>query len=310
MIWILLAIVIALILFLWLRPYFIKYNTTLCFTGEMGAGKTYKAVDTAVKQYKKNLFSIKFHNLIRKLLNKVIKHHNKKITFKASNPKRKHIGKIWKERELQQLPRLISNIPIRIKGGKHELWSNVLTKEMLILTKDKIHALEKIPEYSIIVIDELPQLVDQFNWDLEEVQNNLNEFITFLRHYINGLLIITAQSIDQVVKPIRQKMNTFYWLSNWRKFLFFFYKVDVCQFISSELVANVNTGFIEDNTKTNYGILHKHRYDSRCYSERYTQQPDYKQFKRWSKYKTKRIIRFDDYNSPLDPPKNKAKETD
>ena len=103
-------------------------------------------------------------------------------------------------------------------------------------------------------------------------------------------------------------MNTFYYLSNWRKFLFFFYKVDVIQFMSTEIIQNVSEGFVEDNMKTTYGILHRHRYDSRCYSARYEQLPENKKykFKMWHQYKTKRIIRFDDYQSPLDPKKEQT----
>lgn len=301
MIWIIIAILVALILYIWLKPYFIKDANTICFTGQMGTGKTYLAVDKAVKKIKKARFDVKLHNLWTKFLNKIIAKHNKNILHRA-NKGRKHTGKTWQKRELQQLPRLLSNIPIRIKGGKHKEWSNVLQKEMLTFERLE-QELIKLPENSIILTDELPQLVDQFNWNLDKVQNNLNEFITFIRHYFNGTLIITAQSIDQVVKPIRQKMNTFYFLTNWRRFLHFFYKVDTCQFMTTELVTNFSQAFVEDNTKTVYGILHKHRYESRCYAPRYQDLPDnqkYK-FKQWHKYTTKRIIRFDDYHSPLDP---------
>jgi len=304
MIWVIFAIIVILIAYIIFKPYFIKYNSTICLTGEMGAGKTYLAVDKAVKAYKGRLWRVKLSNWFTKQLNKIIKHHNKKVVRKAIKPKFK--GHTWNERKYQALPRLLSNIPICIKRGKHEVWSNVIEKEMLTfeyLQKEIV----KLPEGSVLLIDELPQLVDQFNWDLEKVQNNLNEFITFVRHYFNGLLVITAQSIDQVVKPIRQKMNTFYYLSNWRKFLFFFYRVDVIQFMSTELVNNFSEGFVEDNMKTTYGILHRRRYDSRCYSARYEDLPqnkDYK-FKMWHQYKTKRIIRFDDYKSPLDPKDNK-----
>lgn len=302
MIWIIFAIIVCLILYIVFKPYFIKLNCTLLFTGEMGTGKTYTAVDKAIKAYKGRLWKTKLYNWWHRKLNKLIKKHNIKVTKKAVKPNYK--DKTWKEKNYAPLPRLISNIPIRIKGGKNPIWSNVLEKEML--TFEKIgKELIKIPEGSILLIDEVPQLVDQFNWDLPQVQNNLNEFITFIRHYFNGILILTAQAEGQTVKPIREKMNQFYKLANWRKFLFFFYAVDVIQLSSSELVENHTDGFIEDNMKTTYGILHRHRYDSRCYSPRYQELPenkDYK-FKMWHQYKTKRIIRFDDYASPLDPPK-------
>lgn len=300
MIWILLTIVVILILIIWLKPYFIKLNCTLLFTGEMGTGKTYSAVDKAIKAYKGRLWRVKISNWFTKQLNKIIKKHNIITTKKGSNPKYK--GKTWNLREEQPLPRLISNIPVRIKGGKKPIWSNVLEKEMLTFAQ-KEGEIIKIPEGSILLIDELPQMVDQFNWDIPDVQNNLNEFITFIRHYFNGILIITAQAEGQTVKPIREKMTTYYKLANWRRFLHFFYAVDVIQLSGSDLVQNHTDGFMEDNMKTTYGILHKNRYNSRCYAPRYQDLPENKnyKFKMWHKDTTKRIIRFDDYISPLDP---------
>ena len=296
---ILIGIIAIVLLYVILKPYFIKYDTTLLFTGTLGGGKTLNAVKTGKKIYKKTLFDIKWHNWWIRRFNAIKKRHNEKVK-KRINAAKKIVGKHWEIQKEHELPRFISNIPVKLKGGKHEVWSNVLTKEMLTLKKDnKGNLIDKIPEYSVVLIDEIPQLVDQYNWNLKEVQENLNEFITFFRHYISGKLIMTSQSDSQVVKQIRDKMNTFYWLSNFRKFLHFFYKCDICQFISSDVVGNINTGFIEDNTKTIYGTLFTKNYDSRCFSERYTQYPE-TNFKRWAKYKTNRIIRFDDYESPLD----------
>ena len=288
---IIIGIITLVILYAIFKPYFIKYDTTLLFTGTLGGGKTLNAVKTGTKIYKKTLWDIKRKNFFIRQFNKIRKLHNKKVD-KRINKHKKHTGKYWTIKDQYELPRLISNIPIRIKGGKHEIWSNVLEKDMLLLKK-------RIPEYSVVIIDEIPQLINQFNWNIEEVQNNVNEFATFFRHYIGGKLIMTSQSDSQVVKQIRDKMNTFYWLSNFRKFLFFFYKCDVCQFISSDVVGNVNTGFVEDNTKTIYGTLFTKKYDSRCYSERYEKLKE-TEYLRWSRYKTKRIIRFSKYNSPLD----------
>lgn len=279
---IIIAILVTLILYVWLKPYFIKYDTTLLFTGGLGTGKTLNGVKTGLKIYKKTLFNIKFQNWRTKQINKIVKFHNNK----------KHKRKEWQIREYQELPRFITNIPVKIKGGRHEKWSNVLTKEMLLLK-------ERIPEYSVVLIDETPQLINQFNWNIPEVQYNVNEIMTFYRHYVGGKLILTAQADSEIVKQIRSKMNTYYHLSNFRKFLFFFYKCDICQFIASEIVDNVSAGFYEDNTKTIYGTLFRKHYDSRCYSIRYEKLKD-GQYLRWGQFKTKKVIRFSKYNSPLD----------
>ena len=261
-----------------------------------------QGVKTAVRVFKKTRLKIKWHNWVQKQINKIRKHHNN-IVDKRIHKGRKHTGHYWEIRKPQPLPRLISNIPIRIRGGKHEEWSNVLEKEMLNMKKAE-GIIKKIPEYSVLFTDELPQIIDQYNWNLQEVQENINELITFFRHYVDGLWIMTAQADSQVVKQIRDKMNQFYWLIDFHKFLFFFYKFNVLQLTSSDKVQNITEGFIEDNMKTRYGILRKGLYDSRCYSERYTTLPEYKKWKRWKKYKTNKIIRFDNYVSPLDPKKD------
>lgn len=288
------GIIAILIIYIILKPYFVKYDTTLLFTGGLGTGKTLNAVKTGRRIYKKTLFNIKFHNWLRKLCNKIRSKHNKKVDKRINKGKQKHIT-YWPIKDNQELPRFITNIPVKIKGGKNPKWSSVLTKDMLLLK-------QRIPEYSVVLLDELPQLINQFNWNIEEVQHNVNEFATFFRHYIGGKLIMTAQADSEIVKQIRSKMNTYYHLSNFRKFLFFFYKCDICQFVASEIVDNVSIGFYEDNTKTIYGTLFTKLYDSRCYSERYLKLPEC-QYYVWNKYKTNKIIRFSKYDSPLDDKK-------
>ena len=291
---IIICIIVGLILFIILRPYVIKYDSTLCFTGGLGAGKTRNGVSKAKLLIKKMIFMVKKNNFINKQLNKIIRFHNKravKYNKKHCKDAKPKMRKIWKERiDNKELPRLFSNIPILLNKRK-QIYSNVVTKEMIMLQ-------EKIPEYSVVFIDELPQMINQFNWSIKDVQNNVNEFITFFRHYIGGYFIVTAQSIDDVVAQIRRKLNTYYWLFDFKPFLHFFYKVRICQFQSSDIVSNVNQGFIEDNAKMKYGIFKKD-YDSRCYSERYDILKE-STYHRFARKKTKRIIRFSKYKSPLD----------
>ena len=303
---IIIAIITILILYVWLKPYFIKYDTTLLFTGGLGTGKTLSAVKkTGIKIFKKMRLTVRFRNWKITQINKIKIIHNNRIKkqYERNLDKGKRIHrkqcKFWELNTKYELPRFITNIPVRIRKGKHEEWSTVLEKDMLLLKK-------RIPEYSVILIDEFPQLINQFNWSIKEVQDNVNEFATFFRHYIGGKLILTAQADSEIVKQVRSKMNTYYHLSNFRKFLFIFYKYDICQFIASEIVDNVSMGFYEDNTKTVYGCLLGKNYDSRCFSIRYDKLPP-TTYKRWGQFKTKRIIRFSKYESPLD--EEQIKET-
>ena len=234
---------VAFILYWWLKPYFIKYDTTLLFVGGLGSGKTLNSVKTALTLYKKNVgfwkwcrFKNKFVNLFRK--------KDKKIEFTMKKPK------------------LYSNIPIKLSGplSKKDKYSEVLTKEHLTLKS-------RLVEYSVVLIDETPLLVNQFNYNLEVVKNNLNEFIALFRHYVGGYLILNGQAESEIVKQIRVKLNVYYWCFDFRKF-WKFYRCRVLQNRVSEETITLNNEFIEENTKKKYGILTK-RYNSRCYRHRY-----------------------------------------
>lgn len=249
------------ILYKMLKPYIIAYDTTILFCGGLGSGKTFNSVKMAVRLYKKNLTKIKIRNFFNRLFKKPIKEE----------------------------PLLISNLPIKI-DRKH--FSTILTKDMLILNTH-------IPEYSVVMIDELPQLVNQFNWGLEEVKHNLNEFITFFRHYIGGYLICNGQAESEIVKQVRVKLNSYYWCFDFQKF-WLFYRFKVIHSQITENDVSISTEFIEDKTKFSYGIfpLFK-RYDSRCYRNRYKKVP-YVDMSAYKKLTTNDVIRFDSYKSKLD----------
>lgn len=302
---IIITILALLILYTIFKPYNIKYDTTLLFCGGLGTGKTVNAVKkTGIKVFKGRLWRTKFRNKLRKLINKVIKHHN----FKKHHIKKK--WKVWHKLQLEELPLLISNIPIRYSKKKN-LWSIMLEKDMLTLEieeKTGQKYLKKyVPEGSVLILDEISQIVNQFNWNIDKVQHNFNEFIQLFRHYVGGNIIMTAQADSEVVKQIRCKMNQYYELFNFQKFFFgLFYRTQIVQYSASEMVQNVNMQFVEDNMKWTYGCLKPRIYDSRCYSERYKQlKPENKilednYYKRFDKFKTNNIIRFEDYKSPLD----------
>lgn len=222
-------------------------NTVVCFTGGLGSGKTYLAVNKACKAYKRALFKVRLYNLF--------------------HPKKK-----------KSLPLLLSNIPIRIKRNK---WSSVLTREHLLLKS-------RIPEYSVVVIDELGQVASQYDYDNPLVMTELQEFIRFFRHYIDGRLFLTDQSSANIVVPIRRRINLIYNLNDFGRYGLFlpFYKVSVSPLeVCEESISNTNT-----MTPSKKGILFqkeeyqkpyffgylpykwqkkKRKYDSRCYSIMY-----------------------------------------
>lgn len=297
---IILGIILFAIIWAWLKPYTIKYDTTLAITGGLGSGKTLTASKIARTLWKKAHIRWRIKKWFDKKHNQIAKWHNENLHkkwLKKTKEGKKCKGKEWEIRKYQEEPKCYTNFPLLLNKRKN-MWALRLTKEMLMLQ-------ERINEGSIVLIDELPQLVNQFNWNIQDVQNNVNEFITFYRHYIGYHFIVTAQSIDDIVVQIRRKLNTYYWLYDFHKFLFIFYKVRICSLMTSDLITNVSTTFIEDNTKWKYGCLLPRRYSSRCYKHRYDKVTDKNEMK-WKNFYTKNIIRFSKYDSPLDPEQDKG----
>ena len=281
---ILIIVIVAVIIILWimLKPYIIRYDTTIAFTGGLGSGKSLNSVKIAITLLRKQRAKIKLKNTwikIKNIYHKIRKQNKEKLIKK---------------------PNLYSNIPIKI--NKKE-WSKKLTKEMLTFNT-------YINEYSIVLIDELPQLCNQFNWSIKEVKGNMNEFITFFRHYIGGYFIVNAQSIDDIVVQIRRKLNTYYWCYNFKKLLCF-YKVQICSIQTSDQITTTTSTIIEDNTRNKYGILTK-KYASRCYKKRYLEHEfNEKTPEEWREYYTKEIITFEkDYKSPLSESKKWQRDKD
>lgn len=293
-----LAIVIIIILWRVLKPYIIKYDTTVFITGELGSGKTLTAVKIAITQIRKARLRISILNFFRKIANKYRTIKNTRNNKKSLKSSKNRIYKHYEIKPLHEKPLLFSNIPIHYKTHlfrSSREWSCKITKEMLTLY-------EKVPEYSVILVDELPQLVNQFNWDIEEVKNNINEYITFFRHYIGGHFIITAQATNDVVVQIRRKCNQAIWCYNMKKYFRLFYSIQMADMILNDNIQNMSTTYIEDNTKKNWGFFPKKgTYDTRCFSERYKNtllQPN--EYSKWDKIKTNEIIRMEKYQSPLD----------
>lgn len=263
------CIIIVYFLYRYLKPYLIKYDTTLLFCGGLGSGKTLNSVKYALILLRKNRSKIKLKNL--------------KIQFFNLFSKDK--------KEFIEMPVLYSNIPIKINKNEYSVR---ITKDILTLKK-------RIIEYSVVLLDELPLIVNQFNWNITEVQNNLNEFVALFRHYVGGYLIVNGQSESEIVKQIRAKLNSYYWCYNFQKFLCF-YRVRILHNVVSEYNVSMSTDFIEDKTKWTYGIINKH-YNTRAYKNRYSNINEINVNQRFynADLTTNKIIRFNEkYKSPCD----------
>lgn len=289
--WVFFGALAALLLF-WLykkffNPAAINHDSTLLFTGGLGSGKSLNSVKYAKKAYRK------VHR-----------------AWRIDCWKRK-VGAVFHRKdpnlvEFDEEPGLYSNIPIRIgmpdlfhKHEGDEDWfathySRKLTRDMMVFKT-------RIPVGSVVFIDELPQFINQFQYDAAGVKDVLNEWITFFRHYIDGLFIANAQSLDEVECHIRRKLNTYYYCFDFQPLLFgLFYRVRILRNRVGDQSISIDSDYVEDNAKWHYGILAFKAYDSRCYRHRY----DYVMDAHWGYFRdlcTDTILRFDDkYVSPLE----------
>lgn len=267
---IIICVVVLFFVYKFLKPYFIRYDTTILYCGGLGSGKTLNSVKQALTLYRKQLMKYRFKKYIFKFKNLFRKKENKQVfTLKE--------------------PLLYSNIPIKISS---KLQSTKLLKEHLILKT-------RLNEGSVVFIDELPTLVNQFNWNIKEVKYNLNEFITFFRHYVGGYLVVNGQAESEIVKQVRVKLNSYYRCFDFKKFLCF-YRVKVLHSLVSEYDVSVSTDFIDEHCKKVYGILTK-KYNSRAWRHRYEKLQTYSNDKfNSSDLTTNKILRFENYESDLD----------
>ena len=296
------------IVILWkvLKPYFIKHDSTICINGGLGSGKTITCVKLDVVLIR--LQRLKFYywaNFKRRIANrvrKIINYFHRKYNLKhAKDKKIKRFKKIYEIKAYNRKPLLYCNIPIHFKKhlvGRKREWS-------VTLKASHILCLEELVEYSVVCIDELPQFINQFNWSQELIQKNVNEFITYFRHYIGGYLVVNAQAIDDVVVQIRRKLNQATWCFDFKKWgwpIPLFYTIRMCDMVLSDQVQTMSTTYIEDNTKLHFGLFPpKKTYDTRCYSERYKNiLEQYKNEPRYKKLKINKVLRLVKYTSPLD----------
>ena len=284
----------------------------ILFTGGVGAGKTLSASCETQTLIRKQRIKVAFINWkIRTIKNPIIKLKNKLRTKKYNKlikkGKLEEAKKYTEKKPLLNLlkekkrPLVYSNMPMHFRphmfSPKRE-WSTELEVDHILLFKE-------INEYSIVVMDEFPQFISQFDWNEELVQKNCNEFITFFRHYIGGYLIITAQSEEEIECHFRRKLNQGIWCFNCKiwplPFIPLFYTVRMCDFMLSDNITTMSTTYIEENTRIHFGIMPHGLYDTRCYSPRYDKvSQKMKTTKKWKNLKTKKVMRFRPYISPLD----------
>lgn len=220
------------IFFIWKKSYRIElYRTITAYTGGVGSGKTFMSVRQAIKCYQRAL--------------------------SAWNKER--IKAVIMRREVPEKPLLFSNIPIMYKK---KFTSCELTPDILLLQR-------RIPEGSVVMIDEVSAFLNQFEYAKNNNVKLFDEFCRLCRQYFNGNVIINDQCSSNIVLQIRRRLNTIYNLSKHRYF-FGITMVKVREINISDEILSVDTKDTNNEVQTliTFGNFFKY-YESRCYRYRY-----------------------------------------
>ena len=241
---VLIIIILLIALYLWYRihkhVYKISNNSVICFTGGLGSGKTLFGVYYALGRLSRQRRKFKWKQRYRKIFNYAL-------------------YELYKDSE----PLLYSNIPIN-------------SPYYIPLTHDHITLERKINQNSIVFFDELGQVASQHDWKKDLVKNNLNEYIRFFRHYIDGSLIVTDQSADEIVVGIRRRINVIYNLNDLTKLI----PIPGFTLIRTTITPVTIIENLQTVEKTDVGEVEKHyiyalllgfkkMYESRVYKNRY-----------------------------------------
>lgn len=261
----------------------ISYNQVLGIFGGVKSGKTLLAVKTALKQFKisqkywqRKKRKVVYYNVLITLLNKFKK---KKLKLK----------------ELPLTPQFYSNIPIRV--NKKYGMSLKVSKEILLLK-------EKIPNGSIMLLDEFGTIASQYGYTEEQIRTDVSEFVRFYGHYTKqkGLLIVIDQSTDRILKEVRVSLGAIYETSEFSKFGF----IGKQKIIKYQNTIQTEYAVQKEQIKNKYYLLLKKNYDPYCYSERINSLNYTKAINSNENLKENELLRLDNLKSSLD--KKLAKE--
>jgi len=241
----------------YIGSYKIGDENIVLFSGAPGTNKTYLCIKYAIRRYHKQMFKYRLKKIKSKLF-------------------------FWRKKEELEKPRLYSNIPIKLDK---KTWSYKLDKEHLLLVK-------KINKGSVIVIDEVGEVANQYSYNNVLVQVNFQELVRFVRHYGQEWYIYsTEQAIENVVVQVRRRLALNLILYKLRKYPFRFFKV-----LLKEEIINSPAMSLMPSEKVYYvfGRYRKEKkkyYDTHCYSERY--KPIKTESEKWDNYKTDVYLSID-----------------
>lgn len=184
-------------------------------------------------------------------------------TFFCSTIAIKHYKK-----QLRKYPKaqLISSIPLRYRKGFKWYFSTPLQIEHIL-------KIVKIPEGSVVFIDEFNTLANQYSWNQEFTQKYILNFVKYFRHDVNGYMIINDQTLEDIPKNVRSRCGILYNIQeNYSRFFGLVQVFKCLPFLSTESGINTTIDLTDKDIKLPYFAVFrpfKRLYDHRCYSELY-----------------------------------------
>lgn len=244
--WIIALLIIGLCLFLYYRFFKIPKIKNIVFVdGSLGTGKTYYSVNVAIRLYRKAVR----HWKIRKIVYKVIRPLTR---FKRFQP-------LKMAEKGNEEPMLYSNIPL--KRVKHcPLTLDILTRKA------------RIPYKSVVLLDEVSMVADQFDYKDREISEALRDFFKLYRHETKGgYIVINSQSTADLHYSIKSVLSDYFYIHHRVKLPFF--SILWCQEMAyssdkdAQNVVNASNSDIEQNLRMVFvpNTFMKY-YDTYCYS--------------------------------------------
>lgn len=265
------AAVILYFLFRFFAPYFIRITHIFYVSGSPGTGKDVLSSKYSLARYSLSLRKYKWERFI----------HNFKNRFQK---------KKFRKPFIKEAPILMTSIPLLIGWRKVKVKGKFFKKRIPIISREiDIEVLllrKRLPEYSIVYISDINRFISQWSFKNPNIQENVSEFISEFRHYTKGgYFISNSQASSQVAKEVRNTFGKTRNLLSFKKFLFFFFKIEGRTITLSEDVISVEQGDADKknvNSTNVYGFLNPfvYRYDTYAYYGRitemeYTQVKDY-----------------------------------
>lgn len=290
---VLILIILVVVLYIALKPYLMRFDTVVAFTGGLGTGKSYISTLTAVRLLKKARAKTRIYNLF---------HPFSKL----------------------EKPLLYSSIPVRI--SRKEM-SVILDPNTLLLqhriVKGSVVLLDEVDVFAnqfamgnenIIDTSSKKQIQAKIDNTADYDSGLFDEEVRLFRHLhsspaVECRLVVNSQATSNITTIIRRRMNTVFVLSKFRlwKVPFTFGRIPLCytarcrEITITDEISNTDGADKNDTTKLLIGFAPlTPLYSTHCYKHR-LDGVEYQPVTRWQKLTTNHLTKC-----PIDRKKNKS----